>query len=145
MASRLRICGVAACLGWIASTAHAQSDWFTVAGNPTNAAVDTVQVDPVALIVEGPTRTMNVRVNRATARLNWEKVPYRSYDSQVTVDCQNRRAGYVRVRYFMQPLWQGEAHSTADYTDDPRPMLFRAMEPNPTGRIVRAACRVKAN
>ncbi|RZI87419.1 MAG: hypothetical protein EOP78_19160 [Variovorax sp.] len=137
--------GCLGCLGALGgSVAHAQGEWFTVTGNPSNPAVDTVQVDPVALGTEGATKTMNVRVNRATQRLNWEKAPYRSYESQVIFDCQNRRAGYVQARFFPQPLWQGEPSVVADYTDNPRPMLFRDMEPNPVSRIVRAACRLKA-
>ncbi|RYF65274.1 MAG: hypothetical protein EOO22_22965 [Comamonadaceae bacterium] len=127
----------------LASSAHAQGEWFTVTGNPVDPTVDTVQVDPVALGIEGATKTMNVRVNRSVPRVNWDKVPYRSYESQVVFDCQARRAGYVQARYFTQPLWQGEPHVVADYADNPRPMLFRDMEPNPTSRIVRAACRVK--
>lgn len=136
--------GLATCMTFHAAGARAQGDWFTVTGNPSDAKADTVQVDPVALGVEGATRTMNVRVNRSVARVNWDKVPYRSYESQVVFDCQTRRAGYVQARYFTAPLWQGEPSAVVDYTGDPRPMLFRDMEPNPTQRIVRAACRIKA-
>ena len=33
----------------------------------------------------------------------------------------------------------GDPHQTVDYSDKPRPMLFRDAQPNPTQRIVRAA------
>lgn len=136
----------------VASLAHAQApvqiQWFTVAGNPGDAASNTVQVDPVAIGVEGDSRPaskrMNVRVNRSAERVNWDNIPYRSYESQVVFDCQARRAAYVQARYYARPLWQGEPHTVADYGGNPRPMLFRDMEPNPMNRIVRAACRLKA-
>ena len=144
MRLRFVVWGLSGCLGMLGSVARAQGNWFTVTGNPSDPAVNTVQVDPIALGTEGATKTMNVRVNRSTQRLNWDKVPYRSYESQVMFDCQNRRAGYVQARYFTEPLWQGEPSVVVDYTDNPRPMLFRDMEPNPVSRIVRAACRIKA-
>lgn len=139
--------GLMASIGALApmaqALAHAEREWFTVTGNPMDAGANTVQVDPVALGIAGTTRTMNVRVNRSAPRLNWDKVPYRSYESQVVFDCQAGRAGYVQARYFTQPLWQGEPNVVADYRQNPRPMLFRDMEPNPTSRIVQAACRIK--
>jgi hypothetical protein len=39
------------------------------------------------------------------------------------------------------PLWRGTPHSTVDYrTGPPRMMEFRDMQPNPTARLVAAAC-----
>lgn len=135
--------GLACCIGSQLANAQARADWFTVTGNPGDPSVDTVQVDPVALSSEGVTKTMNVRVSRAVPRVNWDKLPYRSYESQVVFDCQARRASYAQVRYFMEPLWRGEPSAVGDYTANPRPMLFRDMEPNPVSRIVRAACRLR--
>ncbi len=125
--------------------APAQTTWFTVAGNPMDAAVDTVQVDPVALGIEGPLKTMNVRVSRSTLRTNWEGVPYRSYESEVAFDCRARRADYRMATFYMAPLWQGAPHVTTDYARDPKPMVFRDMSPNPTSRIIRAACRLRSS
>ena len=137
----MKLWGVGLWAGLVLSTsAHAQSNWFTVVGNPTDPAADTVEVDPVAIRVEGDSKTMNVRVSRAQPRRNWEGVPYRSYESEVTFDCRARRADYRRASFYAEPLWQGTSHRTTDYTNDPRPMLFRDMKPNPTGRLVRAAC-----
>lgn len=118
-----------------------QTNWFTVTGNPLDPAVDTVQVDPVATRVEGSFKTMNVRVSRAGQRFSWENLPYRSYESTVVFDCRARKAGYVFVTFYPQPLWQGAASKSIDYSSKPQPMLFRDVEPNPTQRIVRAACQ----
>lgn len=131
--------------GAIASVAVASpspSAWFTVAGNPRDPAVNTVEVDPVALRNEGEVKTMNLRVSRSALRNNWEGVPYRSYHSKVAFNCRARKAQYMVATFYMEPLWQGEPHQTTDYAATPRPMLFRDMEPNPTERIVRAACRM---
>ena len=44
--------------------------------------VNTVQVDPVAIKTAGELKTMNVRVSRSKHRVNWDGVPYRSYESR---------------------------------------------------------------
>lgn len=123
-----------------ATGAQAQSNWFTVAGNPNDPTVDTVQVDPVSVVRAREARVVHVRVSRSTQRRNWEGVAYRSYASEVVFDCRARRAHYRQASFYGEPSWQGEAHTRTDYTNDPKPMLFKDMAPNPTQRIVRAAC-----
>lgn len=130
-------------LGLVCSQPHAQTAWFTVTGNTRDPSVDTVEVDPVAVSVQGEYRTMKVRVSRSRQRVNWEGVPYRSYHSQVVFDCRARKGEYIVATFYMEPLWQGAPHTTTDYVTNPRPMLFKDMAPNPTERIVRAACRMK--
>jgi hypothetical protein len=124
--------------------AQQQSPWFTITGDPRDASVDTVEVDPVAVSAAGDRKTMNVRVNRARERLNWEGVPYRSYESQVVFSCRAKKAEYLVATFYMAPLWQGMPHKTTDYADNPRPMLFLDVVPNPTERIVRAACGTRS-
>jgi hypothetical protein len=118
-----------------------QHNWFTVAGSGADARVDTVQVDPVAVGTDHSWRTMKVRVSRASVRKNWEGVPYRSYESLVAFDCRAGRAQYREASFYDEPLWSGPVKITTDYTNDPKPMLFKDMAPNPTTRIVRAACQ----
>lgn len=128
-------------LAWIGCQAQAETRWFTVVGNPGDPLVDTVQVDPVAAQVEGHRKTMSLRVSRASPRLNWEQLPYRSYEARVVFDCRGRKGSYLHATYYPVPLWAGEPHNVTDYSNHPRPVLFRDIEPNPTERIVRAACR----
>ena len=128
-------------LGLIASQAQAQTLWFTVMGNPGDPDVDTVEVDPVAVRADGALKTMNVRVNRAADRRNWDGLPYRSYESRVVFDCRARKASYVEATFYAVPLWRGSLRTTVDYGANPQPMLFRDIEPNPTQRLIRAACR----
>ena len=130
---------------WLALTcmaANAQAAWFTVTGSPTDPSVDTVQVDPVAIETAWPAKTMRVRVSRAQDRANWEGVPYRSYESRVRFNCRAGKAQYLHASFYEAPLWQGDPHRRTDYAGNPRPMLFLDMQPNPTERIIRAACRV---
>ncbi len=133
-----------ACFGLLGASVAAQTAWFTVAGNPADPSVDSVQVDPVAIMVAGERRTMNLRVSRSQDRANWEGVPYRSYEARVAFDCRAKKAEYRFARFYMAPLWQGEAHKMTDYSNNPRPMRFLDMVPNPTERIIRAACHDKA-
>ncbi|SFM87888.1 hypothetical protein SAMN05444747_110110 [Variovorax sp. OV329] len=120
---------------------HGDRDWFTVSGDPTLANGDTVQVDPVATRTEGDMRTMRVRVSRSQERRNWDDVPYRSYEARVAINCRSRRAHYLDAVFYLQPQWEGPAHLSANYQKNPQPMLFKGMNPNPTERIIRAACR----
>ncbi|MGJ7571352.1 surface-adhesin E family protein [Variovorax sp. RB2P76] len=96
-------------IGMVGCVAHAQPGWFTVVGDPQDKVADTVQVDPDRVAPMESSKTMNLRVNRAAARLNWDGIAYRSYESRVVFDCQAGRASYVAARYYIEPLWQGTA------------------------------------
>lgn len=132
-------------IGMVGCVAHAQPGWFTVVGDPLDEVADTVQVDPDRVASLESPKAMNLRVNRAARRLNWDGIAYRSYESRVVFDCQAGRASYVAARYYIEPRWQGKPHHEADYTDAPKPVAFRDMKPNPTARIVRAACRPRTS
>lgn len=117
----------------------ASNIWFTVMGDADDPDVNTVQVDPVG--IEGKTRTKHVRVSRSTLRTSWDGVPYRSYTSVVVFDCEKHKARYMQLTYYDQPRWRGEPSKSVDYaTGTPRWMEFRDVTPNPTHRIISAAC-----
>ncbi|MFZ4286046.1 surface-adhesin E family protein [Variovorax sp. HJSM1_2] len=117
--------------------------WFTIMGDPDEPSVNTIQVDPVD--IEGKPRTKRVRVSRSTQRTSWDGVPYRSYTSAVVFDCEKHKARYLQLTYYDQPNWQGEPSKTVDYsTGTPRWMEFRDVTPNPTQRILTAACTAAA-
>jgi len=138
---------VACCAG--ASFAMAQPQpgapqppaWFTVAGDPANERAETVQVELSDFAPEEQGRVMALRVNRAHERRSWDGVPYRSYHALVRFDCRAGRAQYLEIAFYEAPLWQGAVLRKQDYRGNPQPMAFRGMSPNPTERIVRAACR----
>lgn len=130
-------CGLLCC-----SLLHAETSWFTVTGDPANPAVSTVEVDPTPVSVQEERRSMRIRVSRSTQRTSWDGVPYRSYVSTVLFDCTSNTARYVSLEFYRAPLWQGKSHSTAVYTQDqPRAMQFRDVTPNPTERLIKAACQ----
>lgn len=123
------------------SGARAQTVSLTVTGDPADPSADTVQVDPEMVSVQGDLRTMRVWVSRALPRTSWDGVPYRSYESQVVFNCARQRARYVSIQYFEEPLWAGAPFKTVDYSTGPvRWMRFVDVDPNPSARIVRAAC-----
>lgn len=125
-----------------ASLLHAQTQWFTVMGDAQEAAVNTIEVDPVPLSVKGEVRTMRIRVSRSTPRTSWDGVPYRSYISTVQFDCANKVARYASLDFYLEPLWKGQSHKTSTYPEHVmRRMEFRDVAPNPTQRLIRAACR----
>lgn len=125
-----------------ASLLHAQTEWFTVMGDAQDPAVNTIQVDPVPLTVQGEVRTMKIRVSRSTPRTSWDGVPYRSYISTVQFDCANKAARYASLDFYLEPLWKGKSHKTSTFPEGVmRRMEFRDVTPNPTQRLIRAACR----
>ncbi|WP_326539302.1 surface-adhesin E family protein [Pseudorhodoferax sp.] len=124
-------------------TAVAGADWFTVTGDPQDEQVDTVQVDPRT---HGSGGTLQMRISRTQPRISWDGVPYRSYTAQVAFDCVAKRAQYHSISFHLEPLWRGDPHRTVDYrTGEPRMMEFREMRPNPTARIIAAACNTGAH
>ncbi|MBX3655857.1 MAG: hypothetical protein KF686_16865 [Ramlibacter sp.] len=121
---------------------RAEEVWFTVMGDRTNPRVDTIEVNPVPLDGDGLLRTMRVRVSRSTLRKSWDGVAYRSYESTVLFDCRQQKAQYLSLVFYLRPGWQGTSHTTSVFTPDQvRPMLFKDVAPNPTQRIIRAACQ----
>lgn len=117
-------------------------DWLTIMGDRKDPALDTIEVNPIPVSTTEDHRVMRVRVNRSEQRANWDGIKYRSYEAIADFDCAEKTAQFQQIRYFMQPVWVGEAHTTTSYTkSDPRPMRFRGVVPNPVERIIRAACR----
>lgn len=122
-----------------AQLAWASDQWFTIIGDSSQPHLDTVQVNPVAVDRSAQARVLDIRVNRSQLRTNWHGVPYRSYAGQVRILCDERRGEYLNLRLYAQPLWTGAAQEAV--YDEPRPLVrFRDMQPNPTERIIRAAC-----
>ena len=121
--------------------AQAQTSRLTILGDPANASIDTIQVDPIPVAVSGDLRTLRIRVNRPIERTSRDDIRYRSYESVVLFDCASRTARYLEIRFYLQPLWLGEVNTSVTYPDStPRWMLFREVEPNPYQRIINAAC-----
>lgn len=109
-------------------------------GDPSDSAVNTIEVDPTPVSLSKDGRAMRVRVSRSADRASWDGVAYRSYHSLVLFDCVNRTARYLSIEFYTEPGWKGQSHHTSLYQDPPRWMMFRDVEPNPAQRIVRAAC-----
>lgn len=119
-----------------------QVPWFNIMGDTTDASVNTIEVDPTPLSINGHKRVMRVRVSRSADRVSWYDVPYRSYVSEVMFDCATNSARYLSIDYYRQPFWTGEPSRRAVFgADDYRAMRFLDVEPNPYQVIIRAACQ----
>ncbi len=126
---------------WNGGFAQAETVWFNLVGDPEDAAVNTVEVDPTPVFVNGSTRALRVRVSRSAERVSWEGVSYRSYVSEVLFDCANNTANYAWIEFYAQPAWKGETKKRSVYSQsETRPMRFLDIEPNPYLKIIRAAC-----
>ena len=125
-----------------AASAQERAQWFTIEGDARHPVADVIEVDIRSLSHDGDHRSMALRVSRATRRSSWEAVPYRSYTAVVVFNCAEKTARYKSLAFYMLPLWEGRVHKTSSYTaDEVRPMRFMDSQPNPTARIVNAACR----
>lgn len=130
-------------LACIASSHHAQaqSDWLTVTGLQDDAAVDIVQVQLAPRSGVSDLQTINLRVNRAATRTSTDGVVFRSFAATAVIDCAAKKGRFTSSAFYAQPLWQGQPHKMFTFSAaDVRPMLFRSIDPNPTERIIRAAC-----
>lgn len=134
---------VLACGGAGEVSAAQPSNWLTVRGEPDDAANDIVDVNPESIQVKAELRTMQIRVNRARQHTSRDGVPFRSFLSVVEFDCVKSNARFVTVDFYRLPMWRGPVHQTATYSleQTPHPMIFHEMTPNPTDRIIRAACK----
>jgi len=129
------------CLWCTQAWAQTAPNWFTVLGDRADPTLNTIEVDPAPLEISDAGRTMSIRVSRSTQRTSWDGVPYRSYTARVLFNCTEGKAYYLSLAFYNQPLWRGASHTTSTYTrENPRPMLFLDVEPNPTQRIIKAAC-----
>ena len=129
---------------WVAlGSAHAAPTWLTVIGDPTQPAVDTVEVDASSAVTFGKARLVGIRVNRAKDRMALDKQPFRSYESLVVIDCDKRTARHNSQTLFPEPLWKGVPRAPPYDEKDLREMAFRGVEPNPKERIIKAACSIE--
>lgn len=120
---------------------QAQDAWLTVVGNPGDPESDIVDIQPQSLPSSPGGANYLVRVNRAKLRSSWDDIPYRSYTTSVVIDCYAKKSRHVSIAFHMMPLWAGKPHKTQVFSAaEERPMLFLSIEPNPTDRIIRAAC-----
>lgn len=127
---------------WSGSFLQAQTTWFNIMGEPDDAAVDTVEVNPTPVSINGAIRALQVRVGRSADQLSRDGVSYRSYASEVVSDCVSNSTRHAWIDFYTLPGWKGEPHKRAVYPlSDPRPMQFPEIEPNPYRRIVRPACQ----
>ena len=135
---------IAVLLSCVCLSARAQSEWLTVsAADSSSADTDIVEVDVDSVAGKSGLRNMDIRVNRAKLRTSWDGVPYRSYTATVRIDCVAKTGRYLSLDFYRLPLCKGTSHKTANYElNNVRAMQFLDMQPNPTQRIVKAACQV---
>lgn len=127
--------GAIVCLAQAATT-----PWLTVTGDPDDPRADTIQVNPLFIMKDGPQRVMEVRVSRSVTRTSMDGIRFRSFHALVAFDCDARVARFVNSQFYNAPLWR-EPGARMDYPESRwRPVEFRGFEPNPRDRVVQAAC-----
>ena len=132
---------VVVCLVWSCS-AGAYSNWLTLVGDPLDATIGIIEVDPTTKKVAGERSSILIRVSRPQERISTDGVPFRSYQASVEFDCTQRSARFLSVDFYEQPMWLGKPHKSLVYGPTQiRPLAFRFFEPNPLYKLMRAACR----
>ncbi|RZL67062.1 MAG: hypothetical protein EOP77_05985 [Variovorax sp.] len=131
------------CLAAGVAAAADRLTWLTVVGDSGSATSDSVQIEPESMMVFSGLRTIRIRVSRAHERTGYDDRPYRSYIASVQIDCSNLSANFRQLELFRGPLWTGDAR-VLNYREADMPlMVFRDVQPNPTSRIVQAACSIE--
>lgn len=124
------------------SVGYARADWLTVTGDRSEPQFNIVEVQPESRSVSAGLATLNIRVSRSAQRTSTDGVTFRSFTASVEVKCAEKTARFVTVAFYMAPMWEGKPHQVMAFSAaQNRPMLFRSIEPNPTERIIRAACQ----
>lgn len=116
------------------------AEWFTIIGNEADPAVDTIQVDPTPVAVKGHMRLLNVRVSRARQRTTKDGIKFRSFVAVTEFDCDKLTARFTKTRFYNEPLWTSPGRDMDFPATDVRQMAFREINPNPTERVIKAAC-----
>lgn len=115
--------------------------WFTLADEPGISTGNVVQVRPEPISMDDRVM-LQLRVSRDTLRTSFRGQKYRSYDAQVVINCNSRKAWYLWLSYYAEPRWSGPAVGREDYTEGQAPVLFRGMPGEPYKRMISAACKV---
>ncbi|MES2612518.1 MAG: surface-adhesin E family protein [Pseudomonadota bacterium] len=121
---------------------HAEPSWLTVVGDPANPGADTVQVDATSAVAFDAMRMVRLRANRSSARTAGDGKPYRSYISQVMINCQEKSAWHRSISLFNDPLWKGQLRMVDYKEGDDRNLAFAEMPADPKGRLIKAACAI---
>lgn len=141
----MRLSAPALCLVMLLGAGSLQAEplWLTLMGDPSRADRDSVQVRADSVALSGSTGSLQLRVNRAEPREAFDDQPYRSYLGWIKVDCTQQEGMFQQLQYYTEALWTGETR-VANYTEPNMPkLMFKDMQPNPTARLVRAACSVE--
>jgi hypothetical protein len=139
-ASTLLVCLVALHV----SSAQAENNWFTLAGDPQDPTADYIQLNPAALSRDKNMRTVPVRVSRVLARTSKEGIVFRSFEGLAAIDCQSGSARILQAAFYAKPDFKGTPFRSEVFgPDDVRPLAFRGVSGKPTQRVVRAACNSK--
>ena len=131
-------------LAMLSLPAAAGHGLLTLQGDPFDPGAETVQVDPTALNVMDDIRTMPVHVSRGHVRTGYDGTAYRSYRAITRVRCTPKDARFQQLELFEGPLWTGTSRTIAYPEGRMPPMQFKDMSPNPTERILTAACTLHA-
>ena len=108
-------------MAWVGSLAHDH-------GHPTNAVVDTIQVDPILLSVSGDLH--DASAGQPVSGNNWDGIPYRSYESSVLFDCASNTARYQKSSSTCSRFgWASPTPPVSYPSTMPRWMLFGGVEP----------------
>ena len=136
------LCAVVVCIASAsAAGVPAPDSWLTLTGDPQESRRNLVEIlaDPIGL---DQRVALRLRVSRDRERTSWRGQKYRSYYGKVVVNCDEKRAWYLDLSYYAQPLWGGNVVAREEYKEGEAEVQFRDMSPEWAKRLVSAACRV---
>lgn len=145
MPDRLRIPTLLAVALLLAAGPSQAVEWYTVTGDKANAEIDTTQIDTSTLDRRNDLLGLRFRVTLAKLRKpgnGGTGGTYQSYLSHIAVECGSGSIFHEDQRRFQEPMWSGP--STFERFQQPRPMAFGGLSPDPRPLILDMACGKKA-
>lgn len=137
------LCAVVLCVAAAAGGQQVATDgWFTLAGDRLEPSKNLIEILPEPIGMDQRV-LLDLRVSRDRERTSFGGRKYRSYYAKVVVDCPARRAWYLRLSYYAQPIWTGEVIAKEQYKEGEAEVLFKDMSSEWSQRMVTAACKVR--
>ncbi|MFN3436493.1 MAG: surface-adhesin E family protein [Acidovorax sp.] len=137
------LCAVVVCIAAVAGGQQAAPDaWFTLTGDRLDTSKNLIEILPEPIGIDQRV-LLDLRVSRDQQRTSFRGQKYRSYYAKVVVDCPARRAWYLHLSYYAQPIWAGDVIAKEQYKEGEAEVLFKDMPSQWAQRLVTAACKVR--
>lgn len=129
----------AACVSPAAAAA-----WLTIVGHAGDSQGHYIQVNPSMIETRGHLLEIPVRINRPVVWMTSDGFPFRSVETEVLVDCRQSTTRFLKATFYAEADFRGPPSKVLSHgRDNIEPLMFKELDGDPEGRIIKAACGAK--